>query len=472
MKKFLKLAVLGIMAFMFMILPAYSKTEKLSKETKSMLIEKLKTSTLVVYNKDGETETFEERGLLPPLNYLDKDNFKGKYIFDRTVGRAAAYLYVYGDAEYVYANKMSKPAKEILKQHHIKFEAAKTVDEIQNKSNTGLCPFEELTKNAENASQAYGMIYKKMHPDTAIVYFTPEITSDNLVEMYKTLGKNLKGKVAVKLHSGEPGGHNFLQPEFVEPLVKHVNGTIVECNTAYEGRRDTTEEHKQAIKEHGFDKIAKVDIMDEEGEMELPVPDGKQIKVNYVGSHLKNYDSMLMLSHFKGHQMGGFGGALKNMSIGILDISTETAADVRGVAREHALPTSPFTLESISCLQVFRISTFENVLTTAMAAPVVIMSTPSDRYNPADPAKNAPMAIFPRYIMLHIIVPTMSICLLVMYFETDGYNAAPVIIPILMAAPLTDSIVSSLCSISLTIAACSALKGVRSAFKIMTSMSR
>ena len=102
MKKFLKVAVLGIMAFMFMILPAYSKTEKLSKETKTMLIEKLKTSTLVVYNKDGETETFEERGLLPPLNYLDKDNFKGKYIFDRTVGRAAAYLYVYGDAEYVY----------------------------------------------------------------------------------------------------------------------------------------------------------------------------------------------------------------------------------------------------------------------------------------------------------------------------------------------------------------------------------
>ena len=337
MKKFLKFAVLGMMAFLFMILPAYSKTEKLSKETKTMLIEKLKTSTLVVYNKDGETETFEERGLLPPLNYLDKDNFKGKYIFDRTVGRAAAYLYVYGDAEYVYANKMSKPAKEILKKNHIKFEAKKTVDEIQNKSNTGLCPFEELTKNAENTTQAYGMIYKKMHPDTAVVYFTPDITSDNLVEMYKTIGKKLTGKTAVKLHSGEPGGHNFLQPEFVEPIVKHLKGTIVECNTAYEGKRDTTEEHKQTIKEHGFDKIAKVDIMDEDGEMELPVPDGKQIKVNYVGSHLKNYDSMLMLSHFKGHQMGGFGGALKNMSIGVA--SSHGKAYIHGAGKPDEMWT-------------------------------------------------------------------------------------------------------------------------------------
>ena len=149
------------------------------------------------------------------------------------------------------------------------------------------------------------------------MYFTPDIKSEKVVEIYKTLGKNLSGKVAVKLHSGEPGGHNFLQPDFVKPVVDYLNATIVECNTAYEGRRNTTAEHKKAISEHGFDKIAKVDIMDEDGQMELPVENGKQIKVNYVGSHLKNYDSMLVLSHFKGHQMGGFGGALKNMSIGI-----------------------------------------------------------------------------------------------------------------------------------------------------------
>lgn len=336
MKKFLKLAVLGIAAFMFMILPAYSKTEKLSKETKSMLIEKLNSSSLVVY-KDGETTAFDGRGLVPLVNYLDKSDFKGAYVFDKVVGRAAAYLYVYGNADYVYADTISKPAKEILKEHKIKFDSAKTVDEIQNKSKTGLCPFEELTKNAENPAQAYGLIYKKLHPDTAVVYFTPEITSENLVEMYKTLGKNLQGKVAVKVHSGEPGGHNFLQPEFIEPIVKHLNGTIVECNTAYEGRRDTTEEHKLAIKEHGFDKIAKVDIMDEEGEMELPVPDGKQIKVNYVGSHLKNYDSMLVLSHFKGHQMGGFGGALKNMSIGIA--SSHGKAYIHGAGKPEEMWT-------------------------------------------------------------------------------------------------------------------------------------
>ena len=180
-----------------------------------------------------------------------------------------------------------------------------------------MCPFEELTQNADNATQAYGLIYKKMHPDTAIVYFTPDITPENLINIYETTGKKLTGNIAVKLHSGEPGGHNFLQPEFVKPLVDHVNGTIVECNTAYEGRRTTTEEHLKVMTEHGFDKIAKVDIMDSEGQMEIPVADGKQIKVNYVGSHLKNYDSMLVLSHFKGHQMGGFGGALKNLSIGV-----------------------------------------------------------------------------------------------------------------------------------------------------------
>ena len=149
------------------------------------------------------------------------------------------------------------------------------------------------------------------------VYFTKNITSENLVEMYKKLGIELKGNVAVKVHSGEPGGNNFLKPEFMKQLVEHVNGTIVECNTAYEGRRNTTEKHIKAIEEHGFTKIAKVDIMDSEGDMELPIKNGKHLTINYVGKHLANYDSILVLSHFKGHQMGGFGGALKNTSIGI-----------------------------------------------------------------------------------------------------------------------------------------------------------
>lgn len=315
MKRFLKF-LLCILGIFFIISPVLAAEHKFSKETKAMLINKLNNSSLVVY-KNGDTQEFIERGLEPLLIYLDKDDFKGTKIFDRTVGRAAAYLYVYGNAEYVYADTISKPAIEILKKNNIKYEAKNVVDEIQNKDKTDLCPFEKLTKDVQSPAQAYGLIYKKMHPDTAVVYFTSDITSENLVRIYKTLGKDLKGNVAVKVHSGEPGGHNFLQPDFMKDLVHYVSGTIVECNTAYEGRRNTTKEHKKAIAEHGFDKIAKVDIMDSEGQMELPVPDGKQIKVNYVGSHLKNYDSMLVLSHFKGHQMGGFGGALKNLSIGV-----------------------------------------------------------------------------------------------------------------------------------------------------------
>lgn len=149
------------------------------------------------------------------------------------------------------------------------------------------------------------------------VYFTKEITPQSLIKMYEAIGKELKGKVGVKISTGEPGGHNFLNPNLIKDLVNKLNGTIIECNTAYEGRRNTTEEHWKAIKEHGFLDIAKVDIMDEEGDMPIPVENGFHLKENYVGAHLKNYNSILMLSHFKGHAMGGFGGALKNMSIGI-----------------------------------------------------------------------------------------------------------------------------------------------------------
>lgn len=150
------------------------------------------------------------------------------------------------------------------------------------------------------------------------VYFTKEITSEALVRIYEALGVSLGGAVAVKISTGEPGGHNFLQPELIAPLVSKLSGTIVECNTAYPGRRDTPKEHWKAIEEHGFLKIAPCDIMDEDGDMAIPVEGGGvHLNENYVGVHLKNYDSMLMLSHFKGHAMGGFGGALKNMSIGV-----------------------------------------------------------------------------------------------------------------------------------------------------------
>ena len=153
--------------------------------------------------------------------------------------------------------------------------------------------------------------------EKAKVFFTKEITPETMIKMYKALGVELPGKVAVKVHSGEVGNQNFIRPSFMKPMVDHVKGTIVECNAAYEGKRNTTDAHWETMKLHGWTDIAPVDIMDEEGEMELPVPEGTRIQVNYVGAHLANYDSMLVLSHFKGHPMGGFGGALKNISIGI-----------------------------------------------------------------------------------------------------------------------------------------------------------
>ncbi len=153
--------------------------------------------------------------------------------------------------------------------------------------------------------------------EKSVVYFSKNISKENLVDMYKALNVKLPGNIAIKVHSGEEGNQNYLRAEFMEDIVKHLNGTIVECNTAYEGARDTTDKHKKLMENHGWSKLYKVDIMDEEGDMKLPIPEGKVIKENYVGTHLNNYDSMLVISHFKGHPMGGFGGALKNMSIGI-----------------------------------------------------------------------------------------------------------------------------------------------------------
>ena len=150
------------------------------------------------------------------------------------------------------------------------------------------------------------------------VYFTKEINSNSLMKIYAALSRDLLGKVAVKISSGELGGHNYLNPALIKDLITKLNGTIVECNTAYSGKREDSKEHWETIKAHGFLDIAPCDIMDEEDELELPVSVNGHLKgINYVGNHLTNYDSMLVLSHFKGHLMGGFGGTLKNISIGI-----------------------------------------------------------------------------------------------------------------------------------------------------------
>ncbi len=153
--------------------------------------------------------------------------------------------------------------------------------------------------------------------DVPKVYIFHEISSENLVKIYRVLGREATGRVAVKLSTGEPGGHNFLQPALIGDLVREVNGTIVECNTAYGGGRSDTEAHFKAAEEHGFTAVAPVDIMDAEGETRLPVEGGRHIEYDIVGSHFPDYDFTLVLSHFKGHAMAGFGGALKNISIGI-----------------------------------------------------------------------------------------------------------------------------------------------------------
>ena len=152
----------------------------------------------------------------------------------------------------------------------------------------------------------------------AKVYFSKTITAEEVLKLYKLLNKELQGKVAIKVHSGEKGNQNFLRPDFWKPVIEHVKGTVTECNTAYDGERNTTEKHFKLIEYHGWNKYFDVDLMDAEGpDKVLEIPEGKVIKKNYVGKNIENYDSMLVLSHFKGHPMGGYGGALKQLSIGV-----------------------------------------------------------------------------------------------------------------------------------------------------------
>lgn len=185
------------------------------------------------------------------------------------------------------------------------------------------------------------------------VYFTKEISPEALVRVYEALGKEAGGRVAVKISTGEAGGHNYLKPTLIRGLVEKVNGTIVECNTAYAGRRNTTEAHWQTIHEHGFDSLFAVDIMDEHGDIRIPVRDKKHIKYNIVGAHLPNYDFIINLAHFKGHAMGGFGGVLKNQSIGVASASGKAYIHTAGAVKSpeelwNNLPAQDFFLESMA----------------------------------------------------------------------------------------------------------------------------
>lgn len=189
--------------------------------------------------------------------------------------------------------------------------------------------------------------------EKAKVYFTKEITNKSLVTIYEKLGVELKGKVGVKISTGEPGGHNFLNPNLIKDLVQKVNGTIIECCTAYGGKRQDPKDHWQAIKDHGFMKIAPCDIMDEFEEMEIPVEKGFHLDKDIVGKNLENYDSILCLSHFKGHAMGGFGGALKNMSIGIASTHGKAYIHTAGITADEKklwdnIPEQDLFLESMA----------------------------------------------------------------------------------------------------------------------------
>ena len=168
------------------------------------------------------------------------------------------------------------------------------------------------------------------------VYFIKEITPENIIKAYEAVGKKLEGNVAVKMHSGEKGNKNYLRPEFVKDVINYVHGTVVECNTAYEGARNSTEKHRELIKEHEWDKYFPFDLLDAEGpDMELDIPNGKVLKKNYVGKDLAKYDSLLVLSHFKGHAMGGYGGALKQLSIGCASSAGKTLIHTAGATDDQ-----------------------------------------------------------------------------------------------------------------------------------------
>ena len=181
------------------------------------------------------------------------------------------------------------------------------------------------------------------------VYFSRDITPEKVAELYTLLGVKLDGKVAVKLHSGEVGNQNFLKPDFWKPIIERVGGTVVECNTAYDGERNTTEKHLKAIEKHGWTKYFDVDLLDGEGpDLVLDIPEGKVIKKNYVGKNLANYDSLLVLSHFKGHPMGGYGGALKQLSIGIASSFGKAYIHGAGVPEEIWTADHDSFLESMA----------------------------------------------------------------------------------------------------------------------------
>lgn len=230
------------------------------------------------------------------------------------------------------------------------------------------------------------------------VYFTKEISAESLIKIYEALNVDLKGKIGVKISTGEPGGHNFLNPLLIKDLVNKLNGTIIECCTAYGGKRQDPKDHWQTIEQHGFKAIAPCDLLDEEGEFSIAIDKGFHLQNNIVGSHLNNYNSIVMLSHFKGHAMGGFGGALKNMSIGLA--STHGKLNIHSAGRTtdqkdtwDNLPKQDDFLESMAdaCKSIIEYMGSENIVYINVANNLSV-DCDCDA-NPEDP-KMADIGIF------------------------------------------------------------------------------
>lgn len=239
--------------------------------------------------------------------------------------------------------------------------------------------------------------YKLEAPKPSVVFFMDSITPENLINIYKALGREAKGKVCVKLSTGEAGNSNYLSPDLIGPFVKSLRADIVECNTAYPGKRNSTEEHRRVAREHGFTAIAPVVIMDEAGEITLPVTGGRHLKENYVGKDWEDYDFTVILSHFKGHPMAGFGGALKNMAIGMASAAGKTWIHSAGKARDWddlagAFPEQDDFLESMAeaCQSVME-RAGDNILYISVANN---LSVDCDCVSHPEPVKMKDIGIF------------------------------------------------------------------------------
>ena len=292
-----------------------------------------KKASLLVYNNDS-LSSYHKNGVHDLLELVQNEpaRLKGAMVADKIIGKASASLIVLGGVKEVHTNTICTPAKEMLQKAGVKLSFTDEVPYIINRTKTGQCPLDSTLGNVTVPAECLPLIANFYKP-ASTVYFTKEITPESLVRIFKALNVDIpkNARVAVKISTGESQKTYHLRPDFIAPILAETKGRIVECNTAYGGSRSNTADHRRAIEQRGY---VNVDIMDEEDTIHIPVKDAKWIKYDIVGSHLKNYDFMVNLAHFKGHQMGGFGGVLKNQSIGVASSSGKAYIHSAGVTQE------------------------------------------------------------------------------------------------------------------------------------------